>query len=58
MAIPKHNTHKHYVRYAEHCLKMVPAATDSGISCRSTRNGGRMAETGGCYYSSAQAKVM
>jgi hypothetical protein len=28
MAIPKNDRHKDYVRYAEHCLKMVPAATD------------------------------
>jgi len=24
----KNNTHKDYVRYAEHCLKMVPLAPD------------------------------
>ena len=23
MAVPKNDTHKDYVRYAEHCLKMV-----------------------------------
>jgi hypothetical protein len=28
MAIPKNDTHKDYVRYAEHCLKMLPAVTD------------------------------
>jgi hypothetical protein len=28
MAIPKNNKHKEYARYAEHCLKMVPAALD------------------------------
>ena len=33
MAVPKNNTqknntHKDYVRYAEHCLKLVPQATD------------------------------
>jgi len=28
MAVPKNNTHKDYVRYAEHCLKMVPLAPD------------------------------
>lgn len=26
--VPKNNTHKDYVRYAEHCLKMVPLAPD------------------------------
>ena len=28
MAIPKNNTHKDYVRYAEHCLNMVTVAKD------------------------------
>jgi hypothetical protein len=28
MAVLKNDKHKDYVRYAEHCLKMVPAATD------------------------------
>jgi hypothetical protein len=28
MAIPKNNTHKDYVRYAAHCLDMVPATKD------------------------------
>jgi hypothetical protein len=28
MAVPKNNTHENYVRYAEHCLKMVPLAPD------------------------------
>jgi hypothetical protein len=28
MATPKNDKHKDYVRYAEHCLKMVPATTD------------------------------
>ena len=28
MAVPKSNTHRDYVRYAEHCLKMVPLAPD------------------------------
>ena len=28
MAIPKNNTHKAYVRYAEHCLNMVTVAKD------------------------------
>src|ERR1700719_3871580 len=28
MAVPKNNKHKDYVRYAEHCLKMVPQAPD------------------------------
>lgn len=28
MAIPTNNKHKEYARYAEHCLKMVPPATD------------------------------
>ena len=23
MAVPKNNTHKDYVRYAEHCLKIL-----------------------------------
>jgi hypothetical protein len=26
MAIPKNDKHKNYVRYATHCLKMVPVA--------------------------------
>lgn len=28
MAIPKHDKHKDYVRYAEHCLKRVPVTPD------------------------------
>jgi hypothetical protein len=28
MAVPRNDKHKDYVRYAEHCLKMVPAAAD------------------------------
>ncbi len=28
MAIPKNNKHKDYVRYAEHCLDLVPVTTD------------------------------
>jgi hypothetical protein len=28
MAIPKNDTHKDYVRYAAHCLEMVPATKD------------------------------
>ena len=28
MAVPKNDTHRHYVRYAEYCLKMVPVAPD------------------------------
>jgi hypothetical protein len=28
MAIPKNNTYKDYVRYAEHCLNMVTIAKD------------------------------
>ena len=28
MAVPENNKHKDYVRYAEHCLKMVPHASD------------------------------
>ena len=28
MAVPKNNRRKDYVRYAEHCLKMVPVPTD------------------------------
>jgi hypothetical protein len=28
MAISTNTKHKEYVRYAEHCLRMVPAATD------------------------------
>ena len=26
--VPKNNTHKDYMRYAEHCLNMVAATTD------------------------------
>jgi len=28
MAFPKNDTHKDYVRYAEHCLNMVTVAKD------------------------------
>jgi hypothetical protein len=28
MAIPKNDKHKEYVRYAAHCLDMVPATKD------------------------------
>ena len=28
MAVLKNDKHKDYVRYAEHCLKMVPQALD------------------------------
>jgi hypothetical protein len=28
MAIPKNDQHKEYARYAEHCLKLVPAIPD------------------------------
>ena len=28
MAVPENNKHKDYMRYAEHCLKMVPHAPD------------------------------
>jgi hypothetical protein len=28
VVIPKNNKHTDYVRYAEHCLKMVPAAAN------------------------------
>jgi hypothetical protein len=28
MAIPKNNTRKDYLRYATHCLDMVPTTTD------------------------------
>jgi len=28
MAIPKHDKHKEYTRYAAHCLNMVTAARD------------------------------
>jgi hypothetical protein len=31
MAVPKNDMHKDYVRYAEHCLKMVPAAADPEV---------------------------
>jgi hypothetical protein len=31
MAIPKHDKHKDYVRYATHCLDMMPATTDQGV---------------------------
>jgi hypothetical protein len=30
MAIPKNNTHKDYVRYAEHCSNMVAATKEQG----------------------------
>ena len=55
MAVPKSNTHRDYVRYAEHCLKMVPVGTRSGISQCPTRDGGRMVETSGCCPASAKA---
>jgi hypothetical protein len=28
MASPKNDKHKEYARYAEHCLRMVPVASD------------------------------
>ena len=28
MAVPKNDKHKEYARYAEHCLKLVPAIPD------------------------------
>jgi hypothetical protein len=28
MAVPPKTKHKEYARFAEHCLKMVPAITD------------------------------
>lgn len=28
MAIPKNSTHEDYVRYATHCLDLVPVTTD------------------------------
>jgi hypothetical protein len=31
MAIPKHDTHKDYVRYAMHCLDVAPAITDQEL---------------------------
>jgi hypothetical protein len=31
MAIPKNDTHKDYVRYAEHCLSMVPATRNQDL---------------------------
>ena len=58
MAVPENNKHKDYVRYAEHCLKMVASCTRSGISQCSTRDGGRMAETSGCCPASAKADYM
>ena len=54
MAVLKNNTHKDYVRYAEHCLNGA-FGTRSGISQCPTRDGGRMAETSGCCAASAKA---
>jgi hypothetical protein len=28
MTVPQNDKHKEYVRYAEHCLDIVPVATD------------------------------
>jgi len=28
MAIPKHDKHREYARYAQHCLEMAPVAPD------------------------------
>jgi hypothetical protein len=30
MAVPENNKHKDYVRYARHCLGVVPATKDQG----------------------------
>jgi hypothetical protein len=51
--IPKNDKHKEYARYAVHCLQMVTAAKDQETRSYSTRNGGGMAETGGCHSTSA-----
>jgi hypothetical protein len=31
MPIPKNDTHKNYVRYAEHCLNLVPTIKDQDV---------------------------
>ena len=51
MTVPKNDKFKDYARYAEHCLNMVAATREQESRSHSTRNGRRMAKTGG--YNSA-----
>ena len=48
MTVPKNDKYKDYARYAEQCLNMVASTTDQELRSHSTRNGRRMAKTGGC----------
>jgi hypothetical protein len=33
LAVPKNDTYKDYVRYAEHCLNMVASTRDQELRC-------------------------
>ena len=48
MTVPKNDTYKDYVRYAEHCLNMMAGTTDKESRRIQCGNGGGMAKTGGC----------